>query len=99
MAGQLGAAVFRADRAFPRATGTNRPQLASLTGQSWVTCGRAENLEAMREWVATAPNARLLVVPDSKHYPFIENPGVFFPAAERFLEGAAGGGDRLKVML
>jgi pimeloyl-ACP methyl ester carboxylesterase len=33
------------------------------------------------------PNARLLVIPNSGHFPFLEQPQKFFAAAELFLQG------------
>lgn len=44
-------------------------------------------LEGSREWVAGHPHARLLVAEDAAHFPFLEQPEVFFPAVDRFLEG------------
>ena len=45
-------------------------------------------LAGSREWVAGNPNARLLVLPGVGHHPFVERPDLFFPAADRFLNGA-----------
>ncbi|MGQ0816062.1 MAG: alpha/beta fold hydrolase [Gemmatimonadota bacterium] len=39
-------------------------------------------------WARSIPNARVLLVPASGHaYPFLEQPDVFFPAVETFLQG------------
>jgi pimeloyl-ACP methyl ester carboxylesterase len=43
-------------------------------------------LAGSREWAAR-PNARLLVIPDAGHPPFIERPDLFFPAVDDFLRG------------
>jgi proline iminopeptidase len=44
-------------------------------------------IESAREWSASLPNGRLLVMPNTGHFPFVEQPDVFFAAAERFLSG------------
>ncbi len=41
------------------------------------------------EWLEGLREGELLVVPGSGHWPFCENPGVFFPAVERFLARVA----------
>ncbi len=35
-------------------------------------------LASAREWAGALPNARLLVIPGSGHFPFTEQPQVFF---------------------
>ena len=45
-------------------------------------------VEGSREWVAGNPNARLLVITGSGHFPHVEKPEVYFPAVERFLSGS-----------
>lgn len=44
-------------------------------------------VEGSREWVAGHANARLLVLEDAGHFPFIERPDAFFPAVDAFLDG------------
>ena len=44
-------------------------------------------VEASREWVSALPQARLLVIEGSGHFPHLEAPDIFFPAVERFLSG------------
>jgi proline iminopeptidase len=44
-------------------------------------------MDSAREWAASIPNARLLVIPHSGHFPFVEQPNAFFPAADQFLRG------------
>ncbi len=39
------------------------------------------------EWVEILPNARLLRIPASGHLPFVEQPEIFYPAVEQFLNG------------
>jgi proline iminopeptidase len=42
-------------------------------------------LAAARDWLRYADDARLLVVPGSGHWPWLERPDVFFPALQNFL--------------
>jgi len=44
-------------------------------------------LEGSREWVPPGSNARILVIEGAGHFPFLEQPEVFFPAVEAFLTG------------
>ena len=44
-------------------------------------------LESVRAWAEAMPNARLLLIPKSGHFPQVEQPHLFFPAVERFLHG------------
>ena len=44
-------------------------------------------MEGAREWTASIPNARILVVYEAGHLPFVERPEVFYPAIESFLNG------------
>ncbi|HET6796304.1 MAG TPA: alpha/beta hydrolase [Gemmatimonadales bacterium] len=46
-------------------------------------------LPGSEEWVRALPRGRLLVVPGAGHYPYAEQPELFFPAVEAFLAGAA----------
>lgn len=66
-----------------------RPLLARLQIPALVVEGAQTNvpLDATREWAATMPNARLLLIPDAGHVHFIEQPAAFFGAAEQFLGG------------
>ena len=43
--------------------------------------------EAVEEWVKTLPCARLFLIPESGHFPHLEDPGIFFPALDVFLRG------------
>ena len=66
-----------------------RPFLRNLGMPALVVEGEKTNvpLEATREWALAMPDARLLLVPGAGHLHFLERPDLFFPAAERFLEG------------
>ena len=44
-------------------------------------------LEYAREWAATLPESRLLVLDGVGHFPYVEAPDRFFPAVDRFLTG------------
>lgn len=44
-------------------------------------------LDAVREWAATLPNARLLVLEGVGHFPYLEMPDEFFPAVDEFIRG------------
>jgi proline iminopeptidase len=44
-------------------------------------------LEGSRVWVSSLGNARLLVVEQAGHMPFVEQPEVFYPAVDTFLKG------------
>jgi len=44
-------------------------------------------LESAREWAASLPNVRLMVIPESGHLPHIEQPILFFNAVKDFLSG------------
>lgn len=45
-------------------------------------------LEGSRTWAAVVPDARLLVIPEAGHLPFVEQPELFFPAVKKFLKGS-----------
>lgn len=67
-----------------------RPLLASIGVPSLVIEGARTPLplDAVEAWAAVLPQARLLLIPGAGHaYPFVEQPGRFFPAVERFLSG------------
>jgi len=67
-----------------------RPRLASLSVPVLLVWGDADRPPPglVREWTDGLPDARVLVVPDSGHLPFWENPRAFLPAVEAFLCGS-----------
>jgi pimeloyl-ACP methyl ester carboxylesterase len=67
-----------------------RPALRDLTIPRLVIHGREDGipLEGGRAWAAGFPTARLLVLSPAGHFPFLEQPATFFPAVDRFLDGA-----------
>jgi pimeloyl-ACP methyl ester carboxylesterase len=66
-----------------------RVELTRLEIPRLVIHGREDGipLEGARAWAAGFPTARLLVLSPAGHFPFVEQPGVFFPAVDRFLAG------------
>ncbi|MGH7589411.1 MAG: alpha/beta fold hydrolase [Gemmatimonadota bacterium] len=66
-----------------------RAGLGSLDVPRLVIHGAADAfpVEGSREWVEGHPNARLIVLEDAGHFPFIERPDAFFPAVDAFLDG------------
>jgi proline iminopeptidase len=68
-----------------------RPRLPSLDVPVLLVWGETDRgpPEVEREWLAGLSEGQMLAVPGAGHWPFCENPDVFFPAVEQFLAGAA----------
>lgn len=66
-----------------------RPSLSSIEAPRLVIHGSEDPipLEGNLEWVEGYANARLLVIDQAGHWPFIERPDVLLPAIDRFLNG------------
>jgi proline iminopeptidase len=66
-----------------------RPQLAAINVPTLIIHGASDPIPmaSAREWAASLSNGRLLVIEQSGHFPFVERPDVFFPAATAFLRG------------
>lgn len=66
-----------------------RADLVTLEVPRLVIHGAADAfpVEGSREWVEGHPSARLIVLEDAGHFPFIERPEAFFPAVDAFLDG------------
>ena len=64
-----------------------RPLLASLKMPTMVIEGQESRptLAGARAWAAAIPNARLVLIPNSGHFPQVENPEAFFAAVEQFV--------------
>jgi len=65
-----------------------RPQLRQLRMPAFVIEGEKSipsTIASARAFADALPNAKLLLVPDSGHYPQVERPDVFFPAVHAFL--------------
>ena len=66
-----------------------RPRLPSLKVRVLLVWGESERgpPEVEQEWLSGLPDGRMVAVPGAGHWPFCENPEVFFPAVEGFLAG------------
>ena len=64
-----------------------RPVIASVSAPVLVVHGERDvlPLRSSRAWAHAAPRGRLLVIPGSGHYPWLESPRPFFAAARAFL--------------
>ena len=64
-----------------------RPRLGSLDVPVLLVWGETDRgpPEAEQEWLSGLARGEMLAVPGAGHWPFCENPEVFFPAVERFL--------------
>lgn len=67
-----------------------RSMLSSLKAPTLVIHGTEDliTLESSREWVTVLPQANLLVIEGSGHFPHLEAPKVFFPAVGKFLRSS-----------
>lgn len=66
-----------------------RPELAGVKAPVLVIHGDEDAipLAQVREWVTALPDARILVLGKTGHFPHAEKPDVVFPAIEQFLKG------------
>lgn len=66
------------------------PKLRQLRMPALIVEGEQSmtTLESVRAWAEAMPNARLLLIPKSGHFPQVEQPHLFFPAVEGFLRGS-----------
>lgn len=74
-----------------------RPGLRSVTAPALVILGSQDfmSLDSAREWAAALPNAHLLVLEGSGHFPYLDAPERFFAVVEEFLGGRwPAGGER-----
>src|SRR5262245_26911650 len=65
-----------------------RSQLAAVKAPTLVIHGDSDPIPmaSAREWAASLPDGRLLVIEQSGHFPFVERPDAFFPSATAFLK-------------
>lgn len=65
------------------------PPLRSVMAPALLIHGTEDPLpvESAREWAATLPNGRLLLLEGIGHFPYLEAPERFFAAADEFLQG------------
>jgi proline iminopeptidase len=66
-----------------------RPAVGDVTSPVLVLQGAAGAIprEAMEAWADAFPNARLITIDRAGHYPHVDRPEAFFPAAEVFFGG------------
>ena len=67
-----------------------RPAAASYPGSVLIIHGDADwnPIEGSKEWASSFPNARLLIAPSAGHFPWLEQPDIFFRWLNEFLGGA-----------
>jgi len=67
-----------------------RPDLRSLDAPTLVIHGATDPipLSSAREWASTLPDARLLILLNVGHFPYLEAPASFFTAVDTFLSGS-----------
>lgn len=65
-----------------------RDGLDAVTAPTLVLHGNKDVLpmSGAQAWVDALPNARLFAMPGSGHWPHVDNPDVFFPAVDAFLQ-------------
>ena len=66
-----------------------RPAMRTVRAPALIIHGTEDPLllEFAREWAATLPDSRVLVLDGIGHFPYVEAPDRFFPAVDRFLGG------------
>ena len=66
-----------------------REEIGELEIPRLVIHGREDGIpvEGGRAWAAGFPTARFLELSPAGHFPFLEQPDVFFQAVDRFLNG------------
>jgi proline iminopeptidase len=64
-----------------------RQRLRSVPAEALVVWGERDPISeaAAREWVSALPNAQLVMVPGTGHYPYAEDPAAFARLVRRFL--------------
>jgi proline iminopeptidase len=75
-----------------------RPALRAVTARALIVRGTADVLSGERDWAASLPNARLLVLERAGHFPYLEVPDRFYPAIDAFLAGGWPEGTRSASM-
>jgi proline iminopeptidase len=65
-----------------------RPALRAVTARTLIVRGTADVLSGEQDWLASLPNARLLLLERTGHFPYLEAPDRFYPAIDAFLAGS-----------
>lgn len=63
-------------------------QLSKVKARTLIIGGDKDEtpIEAWDEWRESLPNGRLMIINGAGHLPYVDNPAVFFAAAEQFLQ-------------
>ena len=63
-------------------------QLSTVKARTLIVGGDMDEtpVSAWEEWKNSLPNSQLLIIPGTGHLPYVDNPAVFFTAAELFLQ-------------
>ncbi|MEY3423062.1 MAG: hypothetical protein RIR48_3392 [Bacteroidota bacterium] len=63
-------------------------QLSKVKARALIVGGDQDEIpvSAWEEWKNSLPNSQLLIIPGTGHLPYVDNPAVFFLAAEQFLQ-------------
>jgi proline iminopeptidase len=64
-----------------------RPLLSNVRARALIVRGTEDVLSGEKDWVSSLPNARLFVLHNIGHFPYLEAPERFFPAIDTFLAG------------
>ena len=67
-----------------------RPMLPKMTAPVLIVHGDKDPIPtaSAEEWAGYLPNARLLAIHRAGHFPWLEQPDVFYPAVTKFLDGS-----------
>ena len=62
--------------------------LSKVKARTLIVAGNKDEIPvaAFEEWKRSLPNSQLLIINGTGHLPFVDNPAVFFAAAEQFLQ-------------
>ena len=63
-------------------------QLSKVKARALIVGGDKDEtpVGAWEEWKNSLPNSQLLIINGTGHLPYVDNPAVFFAAAEQFLQ-------------
>jgi pimeloyl-ACP methyl ester carboxylesterase len=64
-----------------------RGSMQGVGARTLVVRGTEDVLTGERDWIASLPNARLLLLQNVGHFPYLEAPDRFYPAVDTFLAG------------
>ena len=69
-----------------------RPELGRIDAPTLVVAGEDDficDVTAAREMAELIPGARLVVIPDAGHFPWVEQPAAFRAALDEFLAASS----------